>query len=188
MNRTLSLVLLLLLAPLAGIGAGSPLLSQAFAQGRQQAVYFPGPGDAVGAPHAAAGGDRPRSSCRRRSRSPCAGEAPRRATSSSRTTAPSAASRSATRSARSRSAATPTGIILRNGYIVAEWGDPHRVDMTFSVTKSFLSTTVGLAVRPRADPQTCNDRCATYAAPVLAVDGPRRHRQRTGAERSAKLG
>ncbi|HUF28809.1 MAG TPA: serine hydrolase [Gemmatimonadaceae bacterium] len=39
----------------------------------------------------------------------------------------------------------PTGIIVRGGYIVAEWGDPHRVDPTFSVTKSFLSTTVGLA-------------------------------------------
>lgn len=38
-----------------------------------------------------------------------------------------------------------TGIIIRNGYIVAEWGDSDRVDMTFSVTKSFLSTTVGLA-------------------------------------------
>ena len=39
-----------------------------------------------------------------------------------------------------------TGVILRNGYIIAEWGDPRRVDMTFSVTKSFLSTVVGLAV------------------------------------------
>lgn len=38
-----------------------------------------------------------------------------------------------------------SGVIVRDGYIVAEWGDPHRVDMTFSVTKSFLSTTVGLA-------------------------------------------
>ena len=38
-----------------------------------------------------------------------------------------------------------SGVILRHGYIVAEWGEPHRVDMTFSVTKSFLSTTVGLA-------------------------------------------
>ena len=38
-----------------------------------------------------------------------------------------------------------TGIIVRHGYIVAEWGEPFRVDMTFSVTKSFLSTTVGLA-------------------------------------------
>jgi CubicO group peptidase (beta-lactamase class C family) len=38
-----------------------------------------------------------------------------------------------------------TGIVVRHGYIVAEWGEPDRVDMTFSVTKSFLSTTVGLA-------------------------------------------
>ena len=38
-----------------------------------------------------------------------------------------------------------TGVVLRHGYLVAEWGEPHRVDMTFSVTKSFLSTTVGLA-------------------------------------------
>jgi CubicO group peptidase (beta-lactamase class C family) len=39
----------------------------------------------------------------------------------------------------------PTGVILRHGYIVAEWGEPNRVDMTFSVSKSFLSSTVGLA-------------------------------------------
>jgi CubicO group peptidase (beta-lactamase class C family) len=37
------------------------------------------------------------------------------------------------------------GVITRHGYIVAEWGDPTRVDMTFSVTKTFLSTVVGLA-------------------------------------------
>jgi hypothetical protein len=40
----------------------------------------------------------------------------------------------------------PTGIVIRNGYIVAEWGDPLRVDMTHSVTKSFLSSVVGIAV------------------------------------------
>lgn len=40
----------------------------------------------------------------------------------------------------------PAGVILKNGYIVAQWGDIHRVDMTFSVTKSFLSTTAGLAL------------------------------------------
>ncbi|MDZ7738661.1 MAG: serine hydrolase [Bacteroidales bacterium] len=39
----------------------------------------------------------------------------------------------------------PAGIILKDGYIVAEWGDISRVDMTFSVTKSYLSTVVGLA-------------------------------------------
>jgi len=37
------------------------------------------------------------------------------------------------------------GLITRHGYIVAEWGDPKRVDMTFSVTKTFLTTVVGLA-------------------------------------------
>jgi len=39
-----------------------------------------------------------------------------------------------------------TGVILKGGYLVAEWGEPHRVDMTFSATKSYLSATVGLAV------------------------------------------
>ncbi len=38
----------------------------------------------------------------------------------------------------------PNGLVLRNGYIVAEWGDTRRVDMTFSVTKSFLSAAAGL--------------------------------------------
>ena len=38
-----------------------------------------------------------------------------------------------------------TGLVIRHGYVVAEWGDPDRVDMTHSVTKSFLSTVVGLA-------------------------------------------
>ena len=37
-------------------------------------------------------------------------------------------------------------MIVRSGYIVAEWGDTDRVDMTFSVTKSYLSTVAGLAL------------------------------------------
>lgn len=40
----------------------------------------------------------------------------------------------------------PAGVVIKDGYIVAEWGDIERVDMTFSVTKSFLSTMCGLAV------------------------------------------
>lgn len=38
------------------------------------------------------------------------------------------------------------GLIVKNGYLVAEWGDTDQVDMTFSVTKSFLATLVGLAL------------------------------------------
>ncbi|MHC4736663.1 MAG: hypothetical protein ACYTDW_19735 [Planctomycetota bacterium] len=36
----------------------------------------------------------------------------------------------------------PAGMVIKDGYIVAEWGDTKRVDMTFSVTKSYLSTTM----------------------------------------------
>ena len=37
------------------------------------------------------------------------------------------------------------GLVLHRGYLVAEWGDTDQVDMVFSVTKSFLSTLIGLA-------------------------------------------
>lgn len=40
----------------------------------------------------------------------------------------------------------PTGIIIYKGYIIASWGEPYRCDMTHSVTKSFLSTIIGVAV------------------------------------------
>lgn len=39
-----------------------------------------------------------------------------------------------------------SGMIIRRGFVAAEWGDVDRVDMTFSVTKSYLSTVAGLAV------------------------------------------
>jgi hypothetical protein len=37
----------------------------------------------------------------------------------------------------------PTGVIVHRGYLVAQWGDVNRVDMTHSVTKSLLSSVVG---------------------------------------------
>jgi CubicO group peptidase (beta-lactamase class C family) len=37
------------------------------------------------------------------------------------------------------------GAIIRHGYLIAEWGEPQRVDMTFSVAKSYLATVAGLA-------------------------------------------
>ena len=40
----------------------------------------------------------------------------------------------------------PNGVVLRHGVIAAEWGDIARVDMTFSIAKSYLSVLAGLAV------------------------------------------
>lgn len=59
-----------------------------------------------------------------------------------------------------------TGIIVRNGYIIAEWGEPFRVDMTHSVTKSFLSTVVGIAF-DRKMIRSLQDKAADYSAPIL---------------------
>ena len=42
--------------------------------------------------------------------------------------------------------ALTNGIIIRHGYIVAEWGDTAHVDPTYSVAKSFLSTVLGLTL------------------------------------------
>jgi CubicO group peptidase (beta-lactamase class C family) len=43
----------------------------------------------------------------------------------------------------------PAGLIIRRGYVAAQWGAVDRVDMTFSVTKSFLSTVAGIAMDRR---------------------------------------
>ncbi len=64
-----------------------------------------------------------------------------------------------------------TGVIVRRGYIVASWGEPSRVDMTFSVTKSFLSTVVGLAV-DRGMIRSVEDPVHGYMAPVLHASAP----------------
>ncbi|MBZ6078981.1 serine hydrolase domain-containing protein [Microvirga puerhi] len=37
------------------------------------------------------------------------------------------------------------GLVLRHGKLVAEWGDTHRTDMTFSIAKSYLAILTGLA-------------------------------------------
>jgi CubicO group peptidase (beta-lactamase class C family) len=61
--------------------------------------------------------------------------------------------------------ADPSGLIIYKGYIVAEWGQPSRVDITHSVTKSFLSTVVGLAV-DRGLIKSVNDTVAAYIPPI----------------------
>lgn len=59
-----------------------------------------------------------------------------------------------------------TGIVVKDGYLVREWGDPDRVDMTFSVTKSFLSTVAGVAF-DRGLIRSVDDRVVEYVADSL---------------------
>lgn len=54
-----------------------------------------------------------------------------------------------------------SGIILRGGRIVAEWGDVHRVDMTFSTVKSYLATVAGIALHDGLI-ESIDDRAAEY--------------------------
>jgi CubicO group peptidase (beta-lactamase class C family) len=56
------------------------------------------------------------------------------------------------------------GVVIRHGFVAAAWGDTNRADMTFSVTKSFLSTTVGVAFDRRLI-RNVGDRVATYMPP-----------------------
>src|SRR5688572_25616838 len=55
----------------------------------------------------------------------------------------------------------PAGIIIKKGYIVGQWGDIKRVDMDFSVTKSYLSTVAGLALDANLI-NSINDRVNEY--------------------------
>jgi len=59
-----------------------------------------------------------------------------------------------------------SGMVIHKGYIIAEWGDPFRVDITHSVTKSFLSTVIGLAV-DRKLIGSVNDTVWKYVPPIL---------------------
>jgi len=59
----------------------------------------------------------------------------------------------------------PTGLVIHHGYIVAEWGEPQRVDMAHSVTKSFLSSIVGIAV-DRGMIHSVNDTVGDSVAPI----------------------
>ena len=63
-----------------------------------------------------------------------------------------------------------SGLIIRRGYIVAEWGDADRPENTYSVTKSFVSTTIGLAY-DRKMIRSLNDPVRLYMAPVVALKG-----------------
>jgi CubicO group peptidase (beta-lactamase class C family) len=63
-----------------------------------------------------------------------------------------------------------TGLVIRHGYLVAEWGEPDRVDMTFSVTKTFVSTMAGLAF-DRGMIRSVDDPVRSYFAPLVLDEG-----------------
>ena len=63
----------------------------------------------------------------------------------------------------------PTGLIIRGGYLIAEWGEPLRVDMSHSVTKSFLSAVVGIAF-DRKMIRSLQDKAIEYASPIVRYE------------------
>ena len=54
-----------------------------------------------------------------------------------------------------------TGLIIKNGFMVSEWGDINRVDMTFSISKTYLSTVIGVAL-DKGLIQNVNDKVQIY--------------------------
>ncbi len=59
-----------------------------------------------------------------------------------------------------------TGIVVRHGYVVTTWGNPAAVEITNSVTKSFVSTVVGLAVDDGRI-HSVHDTVANVIGPIL---------------------
>ena len=62
-----------------------------------------------------------------------------------------------------------TGIIIYKGYVVAEWGDPDRSDLTFSMAKSFLSSTAGMAFDSGLI-RSVSDKVYPYIPPIIPYD------------------
>lgn len=64
-----------------------------------------------------------------------------------------------------------SGVIVHKGYIIAEWGNANAVEMVHSVTKTFLSTVVGLAVE-KGLIRSINDKVYPYLPPIEVVNTP----------------
>ena len=78
-----------------------------------------------------------------------------------------------------------SGVILRHGYIVAEWGEPRRADITNSVTKTFLTTVVGLAWQ-KGLIRDVNDYARDYMPPhVDLFDAPHNRNDQVGSPAAA---
>src|SRR6267143_3870281 len=57
----------------------------------------------------------------------------------------------------------PSGLVVRGGRVVADWGDTERVEMSFSIAKSYLAALAGVAVA-RGLIRTIDDPVRDYAA------------------------
>jgi CubicO group peptidase (beta-lactamase class C family) len=71
------------------------------------------------------------------------------------------------------------GIVVHRGYVVADWGDTTRTDMTHSVTKTILTTVTGLAWQ-RGLIRNLDDRTADYVPTAL-------REELFGGEHNAKI-
>jgi CubicO group peptidase (beta-lactamase class C family) len=58
-----------------------------------------------------------------------------------------------------------TGLIVYKGYIIAQWGNPLAVEMSNSVTKTMVSTVVGLAF-DKSLIRSLEDKVYTYLPPI----------------------
>jgi len=61
------------------------------------------------------------------------------------------------------------GIVIHRGYVAAEWGDTARADMAHSVTKTFLTTVVGIAWQ-RGLIRNLDDRVSSYLPSAERTD------------------
>jgi len=64
-----------------------------------------------------------------------------------------------------------SGLIVYKGYIIGEWGNTNAVEMVHSVTKSFLSTVIGLAV-DKGLIRSIDDKVYPYLPPIQVVNAP----------------
>lgn len=62
-----------------------------------------------------------------------------------------------------------SGLIVYKGYIIAEWGNPLAVEMTHSVTKSMVSSVVGLAY-DKGLIKSLDDKVHAYLPPIEVVE------------------
>src|SRR3954466_4468362 len=58
-----------------------------------------------------------------------------------------------------------TGLVVHKGHVVAEWGEPQRVDMTHSITKCMITSVVGIAI-DRGLIGSVDDTVRDYVPPI----------------------